>query len=826
VRSHAKASTQRQTLWLALLIAAFCLVFGAGSASAVAPTISSTGVTGVTTKTAILEAGINPGGEATTYHFEYGLADCSASSCTSAPVPDGNVGSGSSAVQVKKEIKGLTPGATYHFRAVASNGSGPITGPDHTFKTYAPSPDSSSCPNQALRVGFSAALPDCRAYEMVSPVDKGGADIVTKGNFTEFRTALNQASVTGNKFTYSSYKAFGDSAGSLYSNQYIASRGTDGWTTHGITPAHEGSIFVEYDPSYDLEVSFRAFTEDLSSAWLTDDADPPLTSDAVEGRVNIFRRDNTSNTYQALTTVEPAPGSTSGSPGLVYTDLQGHSRDGSHAVFAISGALTPDADPNEVRQLYDFSGGDLHLVSLLPDGTASPQDAYVGNASGVFVGERGRDGALDHAVSDDGSRIFWNSNGEVYVRIDDQMTVPVSESVASKKGARFQTASRDGSSALFTANASSETGGARVEDLYAFDVDTESTTLIAHKVYNVFGASEDASYVYFLSAEDLDSGATAGEPNLYLDHEGDVTFIANLNGEASLDSNQASGYTNAVSVAIQRPSRVTPDGHSLAFQSTRSLTGYDNTDAIQGEPDLEVFHYDADTKNLTCVSCNPSGARPVGQPLRQAFHVGDIPVRISNGNGQRGTAAWLTTAENSLYTPRTLSEDGNRLFFNSFDALVPQDTNSAQDVYEWEAQGSGSCDKTGGCISLISTGQSSEISEFVDASPDGRDVFFSTSSSIDPRDPGLIDIYDARAGGGYPPPPAPPTPCVGDACQSVPQPPNDATPASANFHGAGDPAQRKSRRRCAARKRHGAKQPKARHKKKAKECRRANRRAK
>ena len=71
----------------------------------------------------------------------------------------------------------------------------------------------------------------------------------------------------------------------------------------------------------------------------------------------------------------------------------------------------------------------------------------------------------------------------------------------------------------------------------------------------------------------------------------------------------------------------------------------------------------------------------------------------------------------------------------------------------------------GGCLSLISSGQSSEDTELIDASDGGKDVFFATSASLLPQDPGLIDIYDARTGGGFPPAPGRPPACEGEACQ-------------------------------------------------------------
>jgi hypothetical protein len=129
-----------------------------------------------------------------------------------------------------------------------------------------------------------------------------------------------------------------------------------------------------------------------------------------------------------------------------------------------------------------------------------------------------------------------------------------------------------------------------------------------------------------------------------------------------------------------------------------------------------------------------------------------------------------------------ISDDGTRVFFNSFDALVAEDTNGMQDVYEWEEQGTGGCQKADGCISLISSGESPKDSEFIDSSPTGRDVFFTTAGSLLPQDPGLIDVYDAREGGGFPQPVAPAA-CEGEACQSPPSPPNPSTPASSSYNG-------------------------------------------
>jgi len=117
--------------------------------------------------------------------------------------------------------------------------------------------------------------------------------------------------------------------------------------------------------------------------------------------------------------------------------------------------------------------------------------------------------------------------------------------------------------------------------------------------------------------------------------------------------------------------------------------------------------------------------------------------------------AYANGAALSIYKPRVLAAGGNRVYFDTFDSLAAQDTNEAPDVYQWEAQGTGSCTDAGGCVRLISDGRASNGATFVDASADGADVFFITARAMVPTDPGSIDLYDARIGGGFPVPPTP-----------------------------------------------------------------------
>jgi hypothetical protein len=122
------------------------------------------------------------------------------------------------------------------------------------------------------------------------------------------------------------------------------------------------------------------------------------------------------------------------------------------------------------------------------------------------------------------------------------------------------------------------------------------------------------------------------------------------------------------------------------------------------------------------------------------------------------------------------------------------------DTYEWESPGTGSCAVGGnnyspqdeGCLYLISSGKSDWPNLFADSSASGNDVFFFSREGLVGQDKDeLLDVYDARVGGGIASQnPAPPAICESpDACRPTPPPPGEeATPGSSSFVGPNDPA--------------------------------------
>ncbi len=793
------------------------------------PEIGVQYATSVGTDSAVLGAEINPHyGTDTRYYVQYGEGRCSEGGCGGREplAPGALLGTKVSNALLKSGpvlLAGLDAGKTYHYRFVAENSAGlvrgvggevGVDGQEGSFITFgAALPVGEDCENGVFREGFSARLPDCRAYELVSPPDRTPAgDVVTKVNARDFPAELNQSSTDGERFAYSSEFAFGDAAGAPYTSEYMATRRAgEGWSTHWISAPRESKV-INNDALIKVDIEEKAFTADLCSDWMMHDTEPVLSENAIAGFANIYRRQNCqpgADSYDAVTTVKPTASTLASD---YWPELQGFSTDGSRAVFRAGAALgegAPDlSDPvsfySGSSQLYEASEGALRFVCVLPDGSPLEESCSAGTLVGT--GSEGRISRVEHALSGDGRRLYWSGMVErlpgkkerlLFLRENADRAqstmaggkcVEAEEKACSYKvsnnEAQFWTAAGDGSLALYT-----EGTEGHLEKLREFDAATKKSKTIAEEgVVGVADASVDLSRFYFVSSKQIGGEGIDGTLNLYLSEEGAVSLVATLsNGDTYSGIPPELFALNPVARRpIQQGARTSGDGRHLIFASVASLTGYDNRDAVTGRTDAEIYLYDTGASGPVCISCNPSGARPTGRQL---------PLQTS---GTQGAAAVIPAAENQLYAPRVMTEDGGRVFFDSFEGLVARDTNGKEDVYEWErANSQEACEglgaelyvpASGGCLSLISTGESAQDSTFLDMSVanGARDVFFKTGASLVAQDSGLIDVYDAREGGGLPGPSPAPVVCEGEACQGAPQTPADSSPASSVFSGPSD----------------------------------------
>jgi sugar lactone lactonase YvrE len=749
-----------------------------------APLIDSTSVANVTSSAADLAGQVNPDLLDTTYHFQYGTSSAYGQSTRQSS----SIGSGYGDQPASAHIQGLAPNTTYHFRVVASNSLAPggAAGPDHTFTTQ---PASSA-----------VLLPDSRGYELVTPADKGDGYLGSPQRGGQAGSGYGgfRASLSGDGFVFSALTPFAG-AQSGGSGDWLASRGTGGWSSRSLSPhqARDGAaFFVAYSP----DLSKLVLADGGGNGFTYGQDSPPLVSGEPANNRNLFLRDNATGSYQLM---DALPAGVSPADAL----YQGASPDLSHVLFRSNGSGF---------LLYQWFGGVASVVSQIPSAPA----ISCGSGGPACVAVTGTLGAgQDHpplnAVSDDGSKIFfkiqYSPPAQLYVRENGTRTVEVSASQKTNGAGpggsdpnaphdtRYLTATPDGSEVFFSScdqltndsTASSagpgvdcsspSTGFLTGQDLYRYDTSSGGLTdlTVDHNgdpngadVHGVLGASADGSYLYFVANGVLAPGASLGNCgsdngfqakisdscNLYVIHSGTTTFIARLGENDFRDWSGLSGVAGYTA-------RVTPDGRHLAFDSVRGLTGFDNRDAVTGQPDNEVFLYDAGTGQLACASCNPSGAQPTG----------DASIMTSEEQAS-DSSGW---DQGYLYLPRNLSDDGSRLFFETASALVVGDVNSQQDVYEYES----------GQPRLISGGTSGVDSSFLDASPSGGDVFFESAGQLVSQDSDRrFDIYDARVGGGFPSLPVG-VACSADACKAPPSgSPPGVAPSSSSFVGPGDPA--------------------------------------
>jgi hypothetical protein len=587
----------------------------------------------------------------------------------------------------------------------------------------------------------------------------------TGGEYTLTATAARGKGALVNGSTEVTEVEVTAGAGAFHVGDMIAGTGIPPGTTVLSTKSSEGKLTLSA-PATTTAVQKLTATESTSPLPVGDNAS--TVQSGLEGLAAIG---------PGNVAVTGGPGDATGSTpySIEFTgDLSGTYV---HNLKATGIGLSGGSPSSTVAMSTSEPGGHVRLLSILPTGVpATPfGTTSFGAAPGVSPACNMSARAMRHAISDDGSRVFWTynfifpgGNFPLFARVFNANGEPktiqldASQGGAGKGAGKFQDASVDGSKVFFldTQKLTAVTS-ASGSDLYRYDMvkgekgePEPLSNLTAHagepaNVQGVLGTSEKGDYVYFAANGVLtaalnpstEDGAVPGQPNIYAWHEGEpLRFIATLTNTTPDTLNWRTNLT-------EQTSRVSPNGRHLVFVSTKDLTGYDNTDQITGTLDSQVFVYNLAAERLSCVSCNPTGARP---------------------GGFSAVPNWSTPYEQ----PRYLLDDG-RVFFESRDALDPHDVNGEQDVYAFQRSGVGNCSAasasfsgaSGGCLGLVSTGSSSSRSYFLDASTDGRDVFFSTRQSLVPQDvDGASDVYDFRIG-GTPPPPPPPGPCEGEACR-------------------------------------------------------------
>jgi hypothetical protein len=658
-----------------------------------------------------------------------------------------------------------------------------------------------SCPAETeASPGFRTYLPDCRAYEMVSPPFKDG-----------WRVSPEQFSLDGSWVVGSSFGSFagGTSTEEFKGVQYQFSRGLSGWVTTPLSPPLprlEEYKRGEFSSGPGVGTSGAA----LLAARLS-------TQSVFEGDLYLREPDGSFVLVGPMlpsAAVPPAPtGTGSVSEGEL---LQGASADLSHVLFSIEAGgqpagITTNLWPGDTttagQSLYEYLGaGHTGTGSDVPTLTGVDNNGVQISQCGTSLAKKFN---VAPGVSSAGATVlFTAAEGpcaeggtgpavtELFARIGDPGSTQATVNVAGTAGCTssagcdvtsppvYRGASSDGSKVFFTTTqALSTSDHDSASDIYECDLpgDSGSTptptgvvnpcpalrpvsvtgTPSGASVLSVAAISDDGSHVYFVAEGVLASNmngngevAAEGANNLYV-YERDTTFPA---GHTSFIGKLSSSGPAA---------QTTPDGRFLVFTDAAMLTPDDTSTAPQ------VFEYDAQTDQLARVSIGDQGFNNDGNTSVDAA---ELPrTRVANP-GQSSHPS--------------VSSDGSKVVFTSADGLTPLALNEApinpfgefaQNVYEY----------SGGRVYLISDGRAvsgNQRTALLGIDGSGRDVFFSIVDPLVSQDSDqLSDVYDARAEGGFPAP-AGSAVCKGAECGGpLSGIPSLLPPGSATFSGPGNP---------------------------------------
>ncbi len=683
------------------------------------------------------------------YHFEY-LTQKSFEEHEWAAAQSGPETESGGGRVVGIDLPGLQAGETYRYRLAVSNSTpgNPVAygeGRTLTVPSVPVSSPQAQCPNESFRSGPSVNLPDCRAYEQVTPHDKEGAvePFNYGGELSGQGAAIGE---DGEHLLLYAPFTFWGRAKSGSTGPYLFSRGQGGWAMTAATTQPEAGPNQYTSELFSPNLTSFAF----SSAWNTGNSE----SAGVE-----FKLGSPGGPYASAVSVPRKQlGPVEGVGWLAASEdfskliLGGEDR-------TLAGHSTKTANGLDLYE-YSSSSSQLRQANV----TGSAPGATIGTCGAKMVlgtaesSDHEGSTSSKHAVSADGSRVFFEAvpgsdcskPKHVFVRVDGTETLDLGPYV-------FLAANSQGSEVLLKG----ESG-----EILLYDTETATTKTVLPSTDEISGdfVSQDFSTMYFLSTGQLERDAPPGG-GLYRED------LASGTGPSFIAPVEGFGFPN-----------VSPDGHYIYFEAS-------GVGALSAGAATQVYLYDSVENVIECVSCaSPYDPEPKGPAVTQA----DFTARILTRNESPATSV--------------LSADGDYAFFSTTSALLPKDINeeilippslkgaeagtvdsfttTSSDVYEWRRDGVDGCAHLQGCIGLISSGGPGGLVLLLGSAHDGRDVFFTTRSQLGPNDnDSAIDIYDARIDGGEPPLPSRPVECEGDACSTPASPPNDQTPSSLAFHG-------------------------------------------
>jgi hypothetical protein len=786
------------------------------------PSIDGAAAIELAPEAATLTTRIDPHGFDTHYHFEYGT---STEYGTEVPVPPEDIGAGEGDVSRSQRITNLEEG-TYHWRVVAVNENGTSVSPDHTF----------------IYERAGAALPDGRAYEMVTPVKKNGALIGS--------LSLPEVARDGNRVMSQSIQCFAGAEAcngqrrSGVGSPYEFTRTGAGWVTTAMSPSATALPFSNL-MGYEVNTGMAFFSA------------PPERSAADQ----LYTREPEGSFVRVGPVTPPQEGAKGPLGGFAGGVEQTYSRDLSHLAWeAVPSGFWPSLDETKgSASVYEYAApGQSQPLLVGVSGGPGSRDlvsrcatALGGISSANPPGMMSADGRVVYVTAVGGEEcVGTGANAatpvkanELLARVDGEgpeaHTVVVSArspkcsgtcSTSPAGDAQFIGASADGTKAIFastqqltnqatedgqggdTAVSCHQTTGANGCNLYMYDfADPTAERLIdisagdtsggGPRVQGVLAISEDGSHVYFVAKGVLTpqgnargEHAQSGADNLYVFERNASAPSGRVGFVAGLPSSDEQEWV----VVAGDPANVTPDGRYLVFVSHGTLTADDTSRSGA----LQVFRYDAATHQIVRISIGNDGFNDNGnrsEPTPCGVSVCSEDVSLAFG--------W-----NSRRDP-TMSDDGAYVFFESPVGLTPRALDDvplaatsppayAENVYEWHeghiylisdgkdlGQNAGGSPHCGSGVGSIEEAASAMCLLGSDAT--GNNVFFTTTDQLVKQDTDTeLDYYDARICTEAEPclqSPAPQASCREAECQgpTLPPPPPPVA-ATLSFVGPGN----------------------------------------
>jgi hypothetical protein len=591
----------------------------------------------------------------------------------------------------------------------------------------------SACANEGSP-GFRAILPDCRAYELVTPPYTGGAALLWS------EREQPPVSSNGQHLLGQGLAGFGgvgndENNGSQFGAIYEFSRTAAGWTDEPLNPP--ASTFARQ--------RFVAASADLQrTLWRVDTQSGPEEEVAEPEAFSFVER-------------EAPQIPDGGAPGFSNVNAPPESQFVG-ASEDLSTILFESAD-----QLYETHLGESgapHLLGVLEHGELASKCATTLGTSGR-VGPALTGASAYNAISSDGSTVFFTATAcsghpaanDLYVQHGYSRPVNLSEPSAEvcaacntgePQEAIFEGASSDGSKAFFL-SAQALLPGAEGQSLYEYDAELpagQRLILVAPEAPGVVRISDDGSHAYFVSTDALATtpevrGGCVTQPCRPVGGRDNLYSLATLSGRVAFVATLApADARDWMQEDRGRPAETTADGQFLVFPSAAQLT----PDDTSGEAAPQIFEYDSQTEALTRASIGHEGYSEDGNTSLEA----DAPKLAETPQFEaalRPTDRW---------SHLSLSASGD-VFFTSVDPLVSGAVAGRENVYEY--------DYPENDVYLISAGNEASplapgtMPRYLGTDESGEDVFVLTADSLVPQD---IDTqaswYDARISGGFPGP--------------------------------------------------------------------------